>query len=93
VGFVVDKVALVQVFSEYFGAPCQSIFQQFIHNHHHLSSGAGTVGQQWPQYPKSHRTNYKKKIFKSERFLNEYALKILLPIKVLHSSLRFYNFV
>jgi hypothetical protein len=26
VGFVVDKVALGQVFSEYFGFPCQSSF-------------------------------------------------------------------
>jgi hypothetical protein len=57
VGFVVDKVALGQVFSEYFGFPCQSSFHQFIHNHPHLSSGAGTIGQQWPQYSKSHRTN------------------------------------
>jgi hypothetical protein len=45
VGFVVDKVALGQVFSEYFGFPCQSSFHQFLHNHHHLSSGAGTIGQ------------------------------------------------
>jgi hypothetical protein len=45
VGFVVDKVALVQVFSEYFGFPCQSSFHQLLHDHHHLSSGAGTIGQ------------------------------------------------
>jgi hypothetical protein len=45
VGFVVYKVALAQVFSEYFGFPCQSSFHQFLHNHHHLSSGAGTIGQ------------------------------------------------
>jgi hypothetical protein len=45
VGFVVDKVALGQVFSEYFGFPCQSLFHQFVHNHHHLSPGAGTIGQ------------------------------------------------
>jgi hypothetical protein len=46
VGFVVDKVALGQVFSEYFfGFPCQSLFHQFLHNHHQLSSGAGTIGQ------------------------------------------------
>jgi hypothetical protein len=45
VGFVVDKVALGQVFSEYFGVPCQTLFHQFLHDHHHLSSGAGTVGQ------------------------------------------------
>jgi hypothetical protein len=31
VGFVVDKVALRQVFFEYFGFPCQSLFHQFLH--------------------------------------------------------------
>jgi hypothetical protein len=50
VGFVVDKVALGQVFSEYFGSPCQSLFHQLLHNHPHLSSGACTIGQKWPQY-------------------------------------------
>jgi hypothetical protein len=35
VGFVVDKVALGQVFSEYFGFPCQFSFHQLPHNHHH----------------------------------------------------------
>jgi hypothetical protein len=34
-------VALVQVFSDKFGFPCQSLFHQFLHNHHHLSSGPG----------------------------------------------------
>jgi hypothetical protein len=48
VGFVVDKVALGQVFSEYFGFPYQS-FHQLLYKHH-LSSGAGTIGQQWPTY-------------------------------------------
>jgi hypothetical protein len=32
VGFVVDKVALGQVFSKYFDLPCQS-FHQFLHHH------------------------------------------------------------
>jgi hypothetical protein len=50
VGFVVDKVARGQVFSEYFGFPCQSSFHQLLHNHPPLSSGAGTIGQKWPQY-------------------------------------------
>jgi hypothetical protein len=45
VGFVVDKVALGQVFSEYFGIPCQVSFHQLLHIHHHLSSGAVTTGQ------------------------------------------------
>jgi hypothetical protein len=33
VGFVVDKMALKQVFSEYFGFPCQSSFHQIFHQH------------------------------------------------------------
>jgi hypothetical protein len=45
VGFVVDKVALGQVISEYFGFPCQFSFHRMLHIHHHLSSGAGTIGQ------------------------------------------------
>jgi hypothetical protein len=49
VRFVVDKVALGQVFSEYFGFSCQSSFHQLLHNHH-LSYRAGTIGQQWLTY-------------------------------------------
>jgi hypothetical protein len=48
VGFVVEKVVLGQVFSEYFGFPCQSSFHQLLHNHHHLSSGACIIGQFHP---------------------------------------------
>jgi hypothetical protein len=33
VGFVVDKVTLGQVFSEYFGFPCRSSFHQIVHPH------------------------------------------------------------
>jgi hypothetical protein len=45
-GLVVDKVALGQVFSKYFSFPCQFSFHQLLHIHpHHLSSGAGTIGQ------------------------------------------------
>jgi hypothetical protein len=37
-GFVVDKVASVQVFSEYFGFPCQNrSFHHFLHHHHNHS--------------------------------------------------------
>jgi hypothetical protein len=35
VGFVVDKVVLGQVFSEYFGFPCQSSFYQILCHHNH----------------------------------------------------------
>jgi hypothetical protein len=45
VGFVVDKVALGQVFSEYFGFSFQSSFHKLLYNHHYLSSGAGIIGQ------------------------------------------------
>jgi hypothetical protein len=41
---VVDKVAVVQVFSEYLGFPCQVSFHRLLRTHH-LSSGAGTIGQ------------------------------------------------
>jgi hypothetical protein len=34
-GFVVDKAALWQVSSEYFGFPCQSTFHQFLPHHNH----------------------------------------------------------
>jgi hypothetical protein len=35
VGFVVDEVALGQVFSKYFGFPCQSSFHQILRPHDH----------------------------------------------------------
>jgi hypothetical protein len=44
-GFVVEKPALGQIFSEYFGFPCHFSFHRLLHIHHHLSSGAGTIGQ------------------------------------------------
>jgi hypothetical protein len=34
-GFVVDKAVLGQVFSEYFGFPCQSSFHLFLLHHNH----------------------------------------------------------
>jgi hypothetical protein len=43
VRFVVDKMALGQVSSEYFGFPCQFSFHQMLHSY--LSSGAGTIGK------------------------------------------------
>jgi hypothetical protein len=46
----IHQVALGQVFSEYFGFPCQSSFPQLLHNHPHLPFGACTIGQKWPQY-------------------------------------------
>jgi hypothetical protein len=44
VGFVVDKVALGKVFSQYFSFPSQFSFQ-LLHIHHQTSSKAGIIGQ------------------------------------------------
>jgi hypothetical protein len=52
VGFVVNKVALGQVSSAYFGLPCQFSFHQMLHIH--LSSGAGTIGQLVGDVPSGH---------------------------------------
>jgi hypothetical protein len=39
-------VALGQVFSEYFGFPCnRRSLHQLLHNHPHVSSGEYTIGQ------------------------------------------------
>jgi hypothetical protein len=43
VGFMVDKVALGQVLSEYCHFPFQSSFHQLLQNHYHLTSGAGAI--------------------------------------------------
>jgi hypothetical protein len=45
VGFVVENVALGQVFSEYFRVPCQLSFHSLVQTHDHLSSGAATIDQ------------------------------------------------
>jgi hypothetical protein len=41
-----DKVALGQVFSEYFGFPCnRRSLHQLLHTHPHVSSGECTIGK------------------------------------------------
>jgi hypothetical protein len=43
---MVDKMALEQVFSEYFGFTLPIFIPPIsLHNHHHISSGAGKIGQ------------------------------------------------
>jgi hypothetical protein len=44
-GICAERSGIGQVFSEYFDFPCQSLFHQMLHNHRHLLSGAGTIGQ------------------------------------------------
>jgi hypothetical protein len=46
VGFVMDKAALGQVFSEYFGWPCQS-FHRYLHYHNH--PGLTQLAIKWSQ--------------------------------------------
>jgi hypothetical protein len=49
---VVEKVALGQVFSEYFGFACQFSFRQILHIN--LSRGAGTIGRLLADVPSGH---------------------------------------
>jgi hypothetical protein len=63
VGVVVDKVALGQVFSEYFGFPYQFSFHRLLHIHHHISSEAGTVGQLVAAYQVGSASSQHKKLF------------------------------
>jgi hypothetical protein len=46
VGFVVNKAAVGQVFSEYFGFPCESSFHQLLHHHNRI-----TITQGWHTRP------------------------------------------
>jgi hypothetical protein len=45
VGFIVDKLALGQVSSEYCSLPCQFSYHRLLRTYHHLSSGTDTIGQ------------------------------------------------
>jgi hypothetical protein len=42
VGFAVDNTALGQVFSEYYGVPCQA-FHRLLHTYHHPSSSGSAA--------------------------------------------------
>jgi hypothetical protein len=66
VGFVVENVALEEVFSEYFGLPCQFSFHLLLHTRH-LSSGAGTIGQLVSLHTKKIKKKY---IFNKGREIN-----------------------
>jgi hypothetical protein len=87
VGFVADKVALGQVFSEYFGFPCQTSFHQLLHSHPHLSSGAGTIGQKWPQYQGLSPTPQKNVFLVTFEFLTTVTIIIIIFLDVTPCSL------
>jgi hypothetical protein len=44
---MVDKAALGEVFSEYFGFPCQLQFRQFLHHHNHQRRAQYTYSSPW----------------------------------------------
>jgi hypothetical protein len=55
VGFVVDKVALGQIFSEYFDFPCQYSFHQILYLHNHagqLNRPISGRRAEWTQFKK-----------------------------------------
>jgi hypothetical protein len=69
VWFVVDKAALGQVFSEYFGFPCQS-FHRFLHHHNHPGLAQQAIGGrsvEWTLDSTPHYTNKKKKDQQKEK--------------------------
>jgi hypothetical protein len=72
-------VALGQVFSEYFRFPCQSLFHQFLRNHPHLSSGAGTIGQQWPIAQIKKNADYSMMIVKAV-FIKDHDMHQLMSV-------------
>jgi hypothetical protein len=52
VGFVVGRSGAGQVFSEFFGFPCnRRSLHQLLHSHPHVSSGENVqYANVWPQY-------------------------------------------
>jgi hypothetical protein len=81
-GFVVDKVALGQVFSKYLGLPRQFSFPQVLYNH--LSSGAGTIGQLVVDLPSGISLNppQETKKIKSHVYNSHYGLHLFKIIKL-----------
>jgi hypothetical protein len=56
VGFLVDIIALEQVFYEYFGFPCQFSFHRLLHTHHYIAFVAGII-REIVRWTKSHSTD------------------------------------
>jgi hypothetical protein len=70
VEFVVDKVALGQVYTGYFGFPCQFSSHRLLHIHHHLSSGASPIGQTVADVPSGVTLNQTHEIKKEKKTVN-----------------------
>jgi hypothetical protein len=73
VGFVVDKVALGLVSSEYVVSHCQFSLHRLLRTHHHLSSGAGVTGQLVAGIPNSLTPAHETEIIRDAQHLNSVA--------------------
>jgi hypothetical protein len=62
-GFVVDKMALEQVFSEYFGFSCKFSFHRLLHTRYH--PGLAQKANQWPTYQVDTVSSLSKELKKS----------------------------
>jgi hypothetical protein len=51
-----------KIFTENFGFPCQFSSHRLLHTHHHLSSGAGTIGQLVADVPSGLSSPHPKKL-------------------------------
>jgi hypothetical protein len=92
-GFGVDSVAMVQVFSEYFGFPCQFSFHRLLHTHH-LSSGAGKIDQILADVPSGLGLTHPKKLKYVGRAEHERKFRSILNdvlLKVHHTISREVN--
>jgi hypothetical protein len=87
VRLLVDKMTLGQVFSEYLGFHCQLSFHRLLHNHHYLSSGAGTIGQIVTEVPSGLSLTLPKQIKETKLFNEESALWIYLIFLSYHLAL------
>jgi hypothetical protein len=79
VGFVVDKVALGQVFPEYFGFACQFSFHRLLHIH--LSSGFGKRGQILADVPSGLSLNPPQETKKKKKTETDRAIPDLVLVK------------
>jgi hypothetical protein len=86
-GFVVDKVALGQIFPKYFSLPCQFLFHRLLHAHH-LSSGPGTIRQIVADVPSGLSVTSHHKIKKVLKMLglNSFRRRVMLEVVIVNSS-------
>jgi hypothetical protein len=84
VGFVVDKVPLGQVFSEYFGFLCQFSFHRLLHTH--LPCGAGTIGPLVADVQNGLSLTPPQETKKLKLFLDAFFANLNLPVVLPFSS-------